>query len=680
MGDPPLGTPPSAKTPEDRLDSWKEIAAYLNRDVTTVQRWEKREGMPVHRHLHDKMGSVYAFRAELDKWAGGRNLRTDPEGTSSAPSSKAPIEPAPLTVSKSPKRWIFALPLVLVPVAIGTGVWMRQTEFFWRNPIANVRFQTITDFDGIEEAAALSRDGHFAAFLSDRSGKMDVWLTQVGSGQFHNLTNGSAQELVNPSIRALGFSPDGTMVTFWVRKQSGSTSGISIWAVPTMGGQPRPYLEGVAELDWSPDGSRLAYHTPGPGDPLYISDDGLRSDAKPILIAPAGLHSHFPLWSPDAAFIYFVLGALPDKLDIWRIKASGGTPQRITSHNGRVSHPVLLDRRILMYLASDPDGSGPWLYSMDVERRIPHRLSSGLERFTSLAASADGQRLAATLASPKRTLWRLPIGNSTSQVSSPTRISVTTSTGFAPRLAANYLLYVSSTGANESIWKLDDGGGKELWNGAGARIFAGPAISPDGRYIAFSVRQREQSLLYVMHADGTNAHAIADSLELQGAPAWAPDGQSITTAAVQHGVPHLFRVPVDGRPPVLLLQEYSVDPVWAPDGQFVVYSGPDIGTTFSAKAATTDGVSHTLPPLTLTRGARHMTFLAAGRKLVFLRGEIQHKNLWLMDLETGAQRQLTNLDPDFDIRDFDVSPDGREVVFERVQERSGVVLLDLPRR
>jgi hypothetical protein len=51
---------------EDRLDSWKEIAAHLNRDVTTVQRWEKREGMPVHRHLYDRTGSVYASRAELD--------------------------------------------------------------------------------------------------------------------------------------------------------------------------------------------------------------------------------------------------------------------------------------------------------------------------------------------------------------------------------------------------------------------------------------------------------------------------------------------------------------------------------------------------------------------------------------------------------------------------------------
>ena len=53
MGESSPGTPPSASPSEDRLDSWKEIAAYLNRDVTTVQRWEKREGMPVHRHVHD---------------------------------------------------------------------------------------------------------------------------------------------------------------------------------------------------------------------------------------------------------------------------------------------------------------------------------------------------------------------------------------------------------------------------------------------------------------------------------------------------------------------------------------------------------------------------------------------------------------------------------------------------
>ena len=137
---------------------------------------------------------------------------------------------------------------------------------------------------------------------------------------------------------------------------------------------------------------------------------------------------------------------------------------------------------------------------------------------------------------------------------------------------------------------------------------------------------------------------------------------------------------MDGRSPGVFVGEYSVDPAWSPDGKFVVYSGPDIGTTFSVKAVTTDAAPHPLPALTLTRGARHVVFLPGGRALVLLRGDIQHKDLWLIDLETGAERQLTNLAPEFDIRDFDISPDGREVVLERVQERSDVVLMDLPRR
>ena len=77
MGEPTYDIPPVGKPPEKRLDSWKEIASYLSRDVTTVQRWEKREGMPVHRHVHDKRGSVYALAEELDEWVQSRRLRED---------------------------------------------------------------------------------------------------------------------------------------------------------------------------------------------------------------------------------------------------------------------------------------------------------------------------------------------------------------------------------------------------------------------------------------------------------------------------------------------------------------------------------------------------------------------------------------------------------------------------
>ncbi len=64
---------------EDRLDSWKEIAAYLRRGVRTVRRWEKGEGLPVHRHLHKRLGTVYAYKPEIDAWWDARGLRLGEE-------------------------------------------------------------------------------------------------------------------------------------------------------------------------------------------------------------------------------------------------------------------------------------------------------------------------------------------------------------------------------------------------------------------------------------------------------------------------------------------------------------------------------------------------------------------------------------------------------------------------
>ena len=71
--------------PADRLDSWKEIASFLRRDVRTVQRWEKTEGLPVHRHEHQKKSTVYAFTSELDDWRKKRQPKDDPEADAAGP-------------------------------------------------------------------------------------------------------------------------------------------------------------------------------------------------------------------------------------------------------------------------------------------------------------------------------------------------------------------------------------------------------------------------------------------------------------------------------------------------------------------------------------------------------------------------------------------------------------------
>ena len=111
---------PSFETPqaEKRLDSWKEIAAYLGRDVTTVQRWEKREAMPVHRHLHDKRGSVYALPEELDAWRETRRVR--PDELESGPGAGTPSDGKPTKIASSVRLWT-ALAAVAVMVVVAAG-------------------------------------------------------------------------------------------------------------------------------------------------------------------------------------------------------------------------------------------------------------------------------------------------------------------------------------------------------------------------------------------------------------------------------------------------------------------------------------------------------------------------------------------------------------------------------
>jgi hypothetical protein len=90
-------------------------------------------------------------------------------------------------------------------------------------------------------------------------------------------------------------------------------------------------------------------------------------------------------------------------------------------------------------------------------------------------------------------------------------------------------------------------------------------------------------------------------------------------------------------------------------------------------------VPHQLPNLILTRGARRVAFLAEDA-LIVLKGDISHKEFWRVDLTTGRERQLTTLRRGFAIGDFDISPDGREIIFDRTREESDIVLFDLPGR
>lgn len=529
-------------------------------------------------------------------------------------------------------------------IVAGASAWLlSRSGLAGQNPIADARFSTLTDFEGIEQAAAISRDGKFAAFLSNRDGPLDAWVTQLGSGEFHNLTRGELRELFNDEVRNLDFTPDGTQVTLWAR-----TSGpeddqrrIGVWSVPTMGGTPRPIMPGVVELAWSSDATRLAYHTAEPGDPIYVSAAG-ETEGRQVYAAPAGTHCHYPTWSPDSEYIYFVQGKPPDVMDIWRVRPDGTDAERMTFHATRVAHPVFIDRRTLLYLATSLDGSGPWLHAIDTRDRESRRVNIGTDRYESLAASADGRRLLATVVRPMSTLWRLPVADGVTDESAATRIALPTTVARSPRYGPDYLLYVSSKRGQEGLWKLAGDDATELWSQPQTRIVGAPAISPDGRHVAFTAERNGHSRLHVMDVDGSRARMLASALEVHGSPTWAHDGQSVAVSALEDGEPRIFTVPLDGHAPVKLVDHYATEPNWSPTGEYLVYADPQVGVSFGVRAVTADGRPRALPQLTLTRGDERMAIRRDGEAMVVLRGEIGNRILVVFDLESGVERRLAS--------------------------------------
>jgi Tol biopolymer transport system component len=192
------------------------------------------------------------------------------------------------------------------------------------------------------------------------------------------------------------------------------------------------------------------------------------------------------------------------------------------------------------------------------------------------------------------------------------------------------------------------------------------------------LRQSEKATLTLERVDGVQPRAIGQSIDAVGTSDWSPDGRWVVVGGTDGQGPGLFKISVDTGKPFRLTAGPAFDPVWSPAGDLIVYAGANNGGRATLKAVDSDGRPVTLPEVQTvasTHSGTHRFLPPDGRSVVFMkpRAGVAVREFWLLDLAGGTTSQG-------EIGTFDITPDGKRIIFDRTSDNSDIVLIDLPRR
>jgi len=313
---------------------------------------------------------------------------------------------------------------------------------------------------------------------------------------------------------------------------------------------------------------------------------------------------------------------------------------------------------------------------------VSRRMISGTEHYSSVSASRDGRRVVATVANPTTNLWRVPLLDRPAEDGDVTPYALPTARAFSPRFVGSSLFYLSGEGSGDNLWRFTDGSATDVWKGVNESLTEPPAVSRDGTRVAVVVRRNGSLRLSVMSADGTNPQTLAPSVAIQssggqGSADWSPDGTWIVAAGTDANGAGVFKIPVDGGAPVRLTSGPAFNPVWSPNGTLILYGGAVVAGQVPLLGVKPDGTPVDLPSMRIRLGGGHR-FLPDGTGLVYLQRQ-QSLDFWLLDLATKQSRVLTHLANHGTLNTFDITPDGKEIVFDRSRDNSDIVLIELPK-
>jgi len=510
---------------ERPLESWKEIAAYLQRDARTARNWEKEEGLPVRRHSHKSRSSVYAYPAELDAWRMSRKVVPEP----------GPVRP----LWKIPA---FAVTLLLCLIMVGSGA--RTVEAQQRGAGKANQQVWVT---GDEGPNSISADGRYMGFTDYSTG--DLGVRDLRTGKSRRLTNTGGWGKDRDFAEFPVISPDGRQIAYawW-----GNGTKNELRVIQIAGGNPKTIWQGDREnlipQSWTADSKQLLVLHSGPGEnhefAMLSPQDGSLRTIKPSKSWPV-----YASLSPDGRWIAY--DPQPDEKnpakDIVLIAVDDGREIAAVRHPANDSSPVWSPDSSQILFRSDRTGQDA-LWSVPFEN----------------GKVGDAQLVKAELPRARsnlQNLWMTPDG---------------TLYYFSVGLFISNI-YVADLDANGKLSKPPVLGVERFANQNGF-----PALSRDGQDMAFArggnfVIYGPRAEELAIHTSKTGEERVVPTeVPLRGTPKWFPDGRSIliTSPIAQGRGPNLYRV--DSSTGKTELLHAAAGPVrifdLSPDGKTIFYS------------------------------------------------------------------------------------------------------------
>lgn len=554
----------------DRLDSWKEIAAHLRRDESTVRRWEKN-GLPVHRHLHKSRAAVFAYRSELDAW-----------WTQESP----PPESAPLVVvsapalastrrSAAPRRMLAAggaIAVVLLSFAL-----VRVLSASHRTSGASAMTLTpFMDTEGELSYPAFSPDGRQLAFswVSPERPVMQIYVKLIGSETPLRLTHTDRAENF-----AATWSPDAEQVAFLRR----SDSEAGIFVTSASGGGERRILalrpDRYFALDWSPDGRAIAFaRRESADDPYSIfllsMEDGQQ---RQVTFPPTGAYGdlHFAL-SPDGSSLAFIRHGEPTlrdmTIEIVRLD-SAGKPKMVASYREWIGNLAWsADSRSLIVTGQKQGVRRLWRLGVDDGREEP-LAEAEHDAYFPVVARAGG-RLAFVRENEDTDLWRAELTTPQRPAGKAARVIFSTRVEGAPRFSPDgkRIAFMSYRSGTPELWISDPYGGNAVQlTSFQTRKPELPSWSPDGQLIAFA----GGAGFHTIRATGGKPQSVFGTSIVFVNPSWSCDGRWIYYGTQgDGGVGEVWRVPVAGGTPIKMIRN-ALSAIESADGAFLYFTKGD---------------------------------------------------------------------------------------------------------